>query len=418
MSDKNISGQGYLYGASPFAANPFYEKDSSSGAATVSVTDVAITETDGDYTLSQTKNGETTEIGKIETGNLIAEIADTVTENAENGFDKHELRETENNGTVNSVSTFYLAAKQPISPVSITDADDTQSVILSTNYVDQTGTIYTNYSPSASMFNIHANMTVDEDTLGADQISIQLDNIYTCRVHLIGDPEDSTIPTYHYAGTGQDGEIITCRVNPEDIYINVIVPLFGYSLLTSKSTITAIKKLQPDITANYSLTTSLLTVGNAAMLIPTLFTTHIVDRFSSTARLNFFTGPSDEEVFTPGIWECSVTSNFNLNNTIYGQIEGAIVNNTFTLYVAKSKATGTYTDTYTYSGITECFSDTHGMAIALPYSVQYNVAYTQTAGVANLTEHLIIFVPVGTETTSNIRRFTPTVKYTNISIGE
>lgn len=42
--------------------------------------------------------------------NLLTEIADTVTESA--GYDKHEIKETENNGTVNNVGHFIVAQKQ------------------------------------------------------------------------------------------------------------------------------------------------------------------------------------------------------------------------------------------------------------------------------------------------------------------
>lgn len=105
----NLSPQGYGYGIDPKSAHPFwmqgekYVKDinfSENGNI------VTVTITDGDGT-------ETTQTITIpETDNLIAEIADTVTEHSSEGYDRHDLKETENNGTVNDVGHFIIARKQ------------------------------------------------------------------------------------------------------------------------------------------------------------------------------------------------------------------------------------------------------------------------------------------------------------------
>lgn len=86
------------------------------------LTNVSITSENHIYTISQTKKdntveaGETTtEVGTIEVPEQergIVEVKDTVTENADIGYDLHTLTETEDDGTENEVGKFYLAQKQ------------------------------------------------------------------------------------------------------------------------------------------------------------------------------------------------------------------------------------------------------------------------------------------------------------------
>lgn len=85
------------------------------GDATNAVSDVTVTNTDGVYTVSQTKNGTTTDVGEIDvpnTDNLLAEVTDSVVENTTSGYDYHTVKETENNGTQNDVGSFYIARNQ------------------------------------------------------------------------------------------------------------------------------------------------------------------------------------------------------------------------------------------------------------------------------------------------------------------
>lgn len=85
------------------------------GSTTGVVTDVSITNENGVYTVSQTKDGASADIGQIEvpsTDNLLAEITDKVVENTTNGYDFHTIKETENNGAQNDVGKFYIARKQ------------------------------------------------------------------------------------------------------------------------------------------------------------------------------------------------------------------------------------------------------------------------------------------------------------------
>lgn len=94
-----------------------------------------ITDADGNiinvYNGAQGAQGEQGETPSIDS--VLAEISDTVTENADNGYDQHELKETEYNGTQNDVGSFYIAQKQ------ITGASGDGEGNLTLNYVDQAG---------------------------------------------------------------------------------------------------------------------------------------------------------------------------------------------------------------------------------------------------------------------------------------
>lgn len=126
-----ISPQGYDYGEAPKSTNPFW-----GGSAGDAVTNVSMEANSGDYTFKQTKSDDTeVEIGTISTGNLLAEIVDTVSES--DGYDLHEIKETENNGTQNDVGKLYLASKQ-ITDLSIDGSN------LNVKTVDQNGNVSTN----------------------------------------------------------------------------------------------------------------------------------------------------------------------------------------------------------------------------------------------------------------------------------
>lgn len=116
---------------------PQGEKGEKGDAGTVSgvVTDVAITNENGVYTVTQTKDGTTADVGQISvpnTDNLLAEVNDSVVENTTAGYDSHTIKETENDGTQNDVGKFYLARKQV---TSITDG----GTYIGFNTVDQAG---------------------------------------------------------------------------------------------------------------------------------------------------------------------------------------------------------------------------------------------------------------------------------------
>lgn len=64
----------------------------------------------------------------------LAEINDSITEGS--GFDKHELKETEADGTVNSVGSFYIGANQITSITLVTNTDDNT---LTFHLVNQSG---------------------------------------------------------------------------------------------------------------------------------------------------------------------------------------------------------------------------------------------------------------------------------------
>lgn len=84
------------------------------------VNDVSVTNENGVYTIHQTKGTTTTDAGTIEvqgvsTDNLISGIDDEVTEDNTNGYDRHELKATKNDGTESDVGSFYLAKYQILS---------------------------------------------------------------------------------------------------------------------------------------------------------------------------------------------------------------------------------------------------------------------------------------------------------------
>lgn len=64
----------------------------------------------------------------------LAEISDSITEGS--GFDKHELKETEADGTVNSVGSFYIGSNQITSITLVTNTDDNT---LTFHLVNQSG---------------------------------------------------------------------------------------------------------------------------------------------------------------------------------------------------------------------------------------------------------------------------------------
>lgn len=162
-----VSPQGYRYGKDPKADNPFWTDeeikeeitatasvDNSTGTPSVDVTkngynfDFSFHNLKGEKgdkgdtgaTGPQGEKGETGPRGEMgpqgpqgeagpqgprgETGpqgpagstpdidNVIAEVTDSIVENAASGFDHHTLKETKHNGVQNNVGSFYIARKQ------------------------------------------------------------------------------------------------------------------------------------------------------------------------------------------------------------------------------------------------------------------------------------------------------------------
>lgn len=120
------------------------------------VTGVTITNENGVYTLSETKNGTTTEIGTIETSksnNPVIEVKDTVTEELADNYEHHEFAETTEDGTENNVGQFYLANKQIIE-LSTSDS----AIVVKT--VDQAGNVNTE---DVQLPDSVTNVTITED---------------------------------------------------------------------------------------------------------------------------------------------------------------------------------------------------------------------------------------------------------------
>lgn len=85
------------------------------------VKDISITNTNGVYDVKVTGGDGSTSDSQIDVpnvDNLIAEINDSIVENTANNYDFHTFKETENNGTQNDVSKFYIARNQLTSIVS------------------------------------------------------------------------------------------------------------------------------------------------------------------------------------------------------------------------------------------------------------------------------------------------------------
>lgn len=100
------------------------------------VTNVSITNENGVYTFSQTKDGTTTEIGTVETSksnNPVIEVKDSIVENNTSGYDFHTLQETTEDATENDIVKLYLAQKQ------ITGLSVAGPHVLSVSSVDQAG---------------------------------------------------------------------------------------------------------------------------------------------------------------------------------------------------------------------------------------------------------------------------------------
>lgn len=112
------------------------------------VTDVAMTEENGTYTITQEKNGVKSNVGTIDVGanNPVVEVKDSVVENNEKGYDFHTIGETTNDGTENTVGQFYLAQKQ------ITGINYKNSVPTITG-IDQNGNEY-EQAPVSSFFTL------------------------------------------------------------------------------------------------------------------------------------------------------------------------------------------------------------------------------------------------------------------------
>lgn len=87
------------------------------GSTTGVVTNVAVSNENGVYTITQTKDGTSSDVGQIEVpgiDNVIAEITDSIVETTSGNYqnDYHTIKETEHNGTQNDVGTFRIARNQ------------------------------------------------------------------------------------------------------------------------------------------------------------------------------------------------------------------------------------------------------------------------------------------------------------------
>lgn len=101
------------------------------------VTDVSVTNENGIYSIKVTNDDGTEheyEIDEPDVANLLAEINDSIVENNTAGYDFHTFKETENNGTQNDVSKFYISQNQ-ITSITLDEANNTLVI----NKVDQSG---------------------------------------------------------------------------------------------------------------------------------------------------------------------------------------------------------------------------------------------------------------------------------------
>lgn len=144
-----------------------------SGTATGAVTDVSITNTNGVYTVSQTKDGASADIGQIEvpsTDNLLAEVTDSVVENTNWGYDFHTIKETENNGTQNDVGKFYIARTQ----LTGINTDANTGAVNGFDTVNQSGDVEEDYNTSYNLtFRADtATQPIDTSFLSAQQVTV------------------------------------------------------------------------------------------------------------------------------------------------------------------------------------------------------------------------------------------------------
>lgn len=149
-----------------------------SGTATGAVTDVSITNENGVYTVSQTKDGASTDVGQIEVpsiDNVLAEVTDSVVETTSGNYqnDYHTIKETEHNGTQNDVGAFRIARNQITSGgnarFSSNDKDNILNVVEAMtiyNYIDQSGN-----ENSSQYFSIAQDMSVANNQTGERTLS-------------------------------------------------------------------------------------------------------------------------------------------------------------------------------------------------------------------------------------------------------
>lgn len=129
-----ISPQGYKYGIDPTSQNPFWNNETPDSVKFVK--SLTSTETEENVTITVTNNDDTTDTIVIPKGsgddNGIVEVKDTVTEAT--SYDKHVFTETQNDGTENSICTFYVAKKQI---TGLKQSEDGTALVIS--YVSQDG---------------------------------------------------------------------------------------------------------------------------------------------------------------------------------------------------------------------------------------------------------------------------------------
>lgn len=133
------------------------------------VNNVSVTNENGVYTFKQTKYDDTgtatseTEIGTVEvptSDNGIVEVKDSVVEDNTNGYDFHTFTETENSGTENEVSKFYLAQKQITGTDVQTNINGNSYLIRGVYYtVDQNGNTVTHDNSTPAILIVDAGLT-------------------------------------------------------------------------------------------------------------------------------------------------------------------------------------------------------------------------------------------------------------------
>lgn len=125
-----ISPQGYSYGEEPKSANPFWDYQISENQYN-ELKDAI------DDAKNAAISAQKTATDAQDTANTsIAEISDTITES--NSYDKHELKETQNDGTKNDIGNLVIAKKQ-ITNIELTEpsAGVSEYNVISFNFLNQ-----------------------------------------------------------------------------------------------------------------------------------------------------------------------------------------------------------------------------------------------------------------------------------------
>lgn len=203
------------------------------------VDNVSVTNENGIYTLTQTKNGNQTEIGTINTNgsgssnNPVVEVKDSFVEDNDNGYDYHTLSETTEDGTENNIGHLYVAQNQ------ITGIKKSPTG-LTVSHIDQSGNkssedIEISSGGGGSFINIEKNTVMAEFNS-----NIELDSLEETEILLQPNspiPSNSLITNIYMIRVQNKDYVKNCKISLYDYYNDKTIYDFGcfFINISSKS---------------------------------------------------------------------------------------------------------------------------------------------------------------------------------------